>query len=226
MASTPDSPRSDSPRVRDPERTREKILDAAQALILDHGFSATSVDAVVQRAGITKGAFFHHFGSKADLAHELVRRYSRMDQEHLAAQLERARRLASDPLQQILVLIGLYEEEFAALDAPFPGCLFASYIYEAKLFDEEVHQVLRESTLHWRRVMRELLERAIEAHPPRVPVDLDSLADLFYSLTEGAFVMTKTLGDKTLLARQAQHLRNYMELLFTPPSKPSSGKAS
>src|SRR5262249_19520888 len=98
---------ADSPRIRDPERTREKILDAAQALILDHGFSAPSVDAVVTRAGITKGAFFHHFGSKADLAHELVRRYARMDQEHLAAHLERARRLASDPVQQILVLIGL-----------------------------------------------------------------------------------------------------------------------
>jgi TetR/AcrR family transcriptional regulator, transcriptional repressor for nem operon len=51
-----------------------------------------------------------------------------------------------------------------------------------------------------------------------VPVDLDSLADLFYSLPEGAFIMTKTLGDKTLLARQARHLRNYLELLFKQPS--------
>jgi hypothetical protein len=52
------------------------------------------------------------------------------------------------------------------------------------------------------------------AHPPRVPVDLDSLADLFYALTEGSFIMTKTLGDKTLLARHTRHLRTYLELLF------------
>lgn len=207
------------PRVRDPQRTRENILDAAQALILDHGYSATSIEAVVARAGITKGAFFHHFGSKSDLARALVERYARLDQEHLAEQLERARRLAADPLQRVLVLIALYEEEFDALQAPFPGCLFASYVYESKLFDEAVHGVLRDSTLHWRRVMRGLLDEVVEVHPPRVPVDLDSLADLFYSLSEGAYVMTKTLHDKTLLARQARHLRNYFELLFTPPSR-------
>lgn len=207
---------SAAPRVRDPEKTRERILDAAQALILDHGFSATSVDALVARAGITKGAFFHHFASKADLAHALVERYRRMDEEHLESRLERARRLSSDPLQQLLLLIALYVEEFESMTEPFAGCLFASYIYEAKLFDDEVLAIVRESALHWRRVMRELLDRAAAQYPPRMPVDMESLADLFYSVTEGAFVMTKTLGDKTLLARQAQHLRNYLELLFKP----------
>ena len=131
MASTPDIP-----RTRDPERTRERILAAAQALILDHGFGATTVDAVVNRAGITKGAFFHHFGSKADLARALVDRYALLDKQHLEHNMERAAKLASDPLQQVLVLIGLYEEEFESMAEPFPGCLFASYIYENKLFDE------------------------------------------------------------------------------------------
>src|SRR5687767_15426039 len=94
----------DAPRTRDPEKTRENILDAAQALILDHGFGATTVDAVVTRAGITKGAFFHHFASKAELARSLVERYAEMDRQHLAHHLERARKLASDPLQQVLLL--------------------------------------------------------------------------------------------------------------------------
>lgn len=206
----------ESPRVRDPERTRERILDAAQALILDHGFSATSVDAIVGRAGATKGAFFHHFGSKADLAKALVERYAALDREHLEQGLARAGKLSSDPLQQLLLLIAFYEEEFEAMLEPFPGCLFASYIYEAKLFDEATLAVLRESTLLWRRVLRGKLEEVAAAHPPRREVDMESLADLFYSLSEGAFVMTKTLGDKTLLARQARHLRNYLELLFGP----------
>ena len=206
----------DSPRVRDPERMRERILDAAQALILDHGFSATTVDAVVGRAGATKGAFFHHFGSKSDLARALVERYAALDRSHLEQGLARAEKLASDPLQQVLLLIAFYEEEFEAMAEPFPGCLFASYIYEAKLFDEATLEVLRESTLLWRRVLRAKLEEVAAIHPPRREVDMESLADLFYSLSEGAFVMTKTLGDKTLLARQARHLRNYLELLFGP----------
>jgi TetR/AcrR family transcriptional repressor of nem operon len=202
------------PRVRDPERTREKILDAALSLILDHGFGSTTVDAVVRRAGITKGAFFHHFASKAELARALVDRYALLDREQLARHLERARKLSSDPLQQVLILIGLYEEDFEAMDAPFPGCLFASYIYENKLFDEGTIEVLRASTLMWRQVMREMLERVVAVYPPKVPVELESLADLFYALTEGSYIMTKTLGDKTLLARHARHLRSYLELLF------------
>ena len=203
------------PRTRDPEKTRERILDAAQALILDHGYGATTVDAVVNRAGITKGAFFHHFGSKADLARALVDRYALLDKQHLEQQMERAAKLATDPLQQLLVLIALYEEEFQSMAEPFPGCLFASYIYENKLFDEATIAVLRESTLMWRRVAKQMLEKVAAAHPPKVPVDLDSLADLFYALTEGSFIMTKTLGDKTLLARHTRHLRTYLELLFS-----------
>jgi TetR/AcrR family transcriptional repressor of nem operon len=209
MASTPDVP-----RTRDPEKTRERILDAAQALILDHGYGSTTVDAVVGRVGITKGAFFHHFGSKSDLALALVERYAQLDREHLEHHMERARKLASDPLQQLLILIGLYEEDFEALAEPFPGCLFASYIYENKLFDAKTIEVLRGSTLMWRHAAREMLEKVAATHPPRVPVDLDSLADLFYALTEGSFIMTKTLGDKTLLARHTRHLRTYLELLF------------
>jgi TetR/AcrR family transcriptional repressor of nem operon len=209
MATSPDIP-----RTRDPARTRESILDAAQALILDHGFGATTVDAVVSRAGITKGAFFHHFASKADLARSLVVRYAEMDRQHLAHHLERARKLASDPLQQVLLLIGFYEEDFDALDGPFPGCLFASYIYENKLFDEGTLEVVRHTTLMWREEMTKLMAAVVEAHPPKIPVELESLADLFYALTEGSFIMTKTLSDKTLLSRHAKHLRNYLQLLF------------
>jgi len=215
----------DAPRpIRSAEKTRERILDAAQALILDHGFGSTTVEAVVGRAGITKGAFFHHFASKSELARSLIERFAQMDREHLELHLARAEKLAHDPLQQLLTLIALYEEEFEALDEPMPGCLFASYIYENKLFDTGTIEVLRASTLMWRGVMKRKLEEVVRSHPPRRDVDLESLADLFYSLTEGAFIMTKTLGDKTLLARQSRHLRTYLELLFAPdaPLKPPS----
>ena len=201
-------------RVRNPQKTRQNILDAAEALILNHGFGATSVEAVVSRAGITKGAFFHHFPSKSELGRALIERFAQADREFFAAQLERARRLSSDPLQQVLLLIGLYEEAFESMEEPTPGCLFASYIYENKLFDEPTLGVLRESTLHWRREMRALLDAVAAVHPPRLAVDMDALADLFYSITEGAYVMMKTLGDRTLLPRQARHLRHYLELLF------------
>ena len=46
---------------------RTKLLDAALAVIRGKGFAATSVDELCQAAGVTKGAFFHHFHTKEEL---------------------------------------------------------------------------------------------------------------------------------------------------------------
>ncbi|UCE76890.1 MAG: TetR/AcrR family transcriptional regulator, partial [Gammaproteobacteria bacterium] len=49
------------------EDTRKRILDAAQQLILSHGYSGMSLDQLIRQLGMTKGAFFHHFKNKHDL---------------------------------------------------------------------------------------------------------------------------------------------------------------
>ena len=105
------------------ENTRERILDSAQSLILERGFAGVSVDQLIKRLGLTKGAFFHHFKSKSDLARALIRRYADQGLKLFRDNLARARRLSDDPLQQLLILVGLYEELFANLTEPYPGIL-------------------------------------------------------------------------------------------------------
>src|SRR5690606_41602255 len=78
--------------ARNGAATRKSIMDAAQALILETGFSATSVDTVIARAGITKGAFFYHFRTKADLAEALVERDAAEDLHLLEEHLTQAER--------------------------------------------------------------------------------------------------------------------------------------
>ena len=78
---------------RGPE-TRDRILDSAEALIMDMGFGSTSIDRVLEGAGVTKGAFFHHFPSKADLGKALVQRYAKRDTELLEVTMARAEKLA------------------------------------------------------------------------------------------------------------------------------------
>lgn len=51
-------------RERDPAGTRQGLIDATVRLMLKQGFAATSVDLICKEAGMTKGSFFHHFGSK------------------------------------------------------------------------------------------------------------------------------------------------------------------
>jgi TetR/AcrR family transcriptional repressor of nem operon len=194
--------------------TRLEILDAAQDLILAQGFAGTSVDAILGRTRLTKGAFFHHFPSKHDLALALVERYAAGDSAMLRRNLERAERLHRDPLQQLLIFLGLLEESAEQLADPSQGCLFAAYVYEAQLFDERVHDVIRNSVVEWRSLLGEKLRAAAALHPPRMAVDWDEVADMVTVVAEGAYVMAKTTGDVRTLARQFRHMRNYLELLF------------
>lgn len=60
-------------RVVEPGETRSRIVAAAVALFAEQGFDATSVNEVVGRAGVAKGALYHHFGSKDDLLYEVYR---------------------------------------------------------------------------------------------------------------------------------------------------------
>ncbi len=207
---------------RDGTITRKAIMDAAQGLILETGYSAASVDAVISRAGVTKGAFFYHFKSKAELALALVRRDADADAAHLQGVLERAEALSRDPLQQLLICIGLYEEETAQLTAPYPGCLYASFIYESQLFDDATMKVVREVFGHWTQRITEKLEAAMRMYPPRLPVDVTTLAEMSLALAEGAFILSKVQRDPAALAAQWRHYRNYLELLFSPTLPQSS----
>lgn len=209
--------------ARDPQQTRTALLDAAEELILDRGFSATSVTEISGRAGVTKGAFFHHFSSKDDLARALVERFAEADLAELERNLARAERLSRDPLQQLLILVELYREKMEQLTEPYPGCLFASYCAEADVLDESTLEVPRRTMETWRRRLREKLERAAGRHPPAEEVDLDSLADMLTVVFEGAFVVSKTLEDAGTVADQLAHYRRYLELLFGAPGAERGG---
>jgi TetR/AcrR family transcriptional regulator, transcriptional repressor for nem operon len=200
--------------TRNPTETRTRIMDSAESLVLDHGFAGTSVDAVIAGAGVTKGAFFHHFASKAELGYALVERYAGRDAEHLESTLARAERLSRDPLQQVLIFVGLLEEEMESLAEPFAGCLFASYCYQQRLFDEPTLQVVRAAMLRWRGRLAEKLAAAAATRSPAPGVDLESLADMLLTIFEGAFILSRTMAEPKLVARQLGHFRRYLELAF------------
>ena len=198
---------------RDATATRNGIMDAAEGLILSQGFAATSVDKVVEAAGVTKGSFFYHFKTKTDLAHALVGRWAEADLGHLQSNMARAEALSRDPLQQVLIFIGLFLEMMSDLEEP-PNCLFASICYEADLFDDATLDVIRGAMGAWRERLGAKFAEVVAAHPPRLDVDAETLADMMTVTFEGAFVMSMSLDDPALVARQLEQYRNYVELLF------------
>ena len=196
------------------ERTRSKILDAAQEVVLSRGFAAASVDAIQEAAGISRGTFFYHFATKADLSRALIERYAASDRTVTDGFMKRAEKLVRDPVQQVLVFLALHEELFDDLTGIYPGCLFASYSYEAGLFDDETRAIVDEAVQHWRDVLGGKLEEAIERHPLALPSDPYVLADLAYGVFQGAFILSRLREDTSIMVQQLRQLRHHFELQF------------
>lgn len=199
---------------RDGNLTRTRIMDAAQDLILEQGFAATSVDRVLERASVTKGSFFYHFPTKQALAEALVRRWADADLDHLEIKLERATRLTTDPRERLLVFVGLFVEEAEGLSEGDPGCLFASYCYEVELFDAPVLEIIRATFAQWRTRLRPHFEEAARAYPPAEPVDPEELIDMLSVIFEGAFILSRVYRRPGIVAGQLRQYRQYLSLLF------------
>ena len=196
------------------EATRERILDTAQSLVLDHGFSAVSIDKLIESLDVTKGAFFHHFKNKNELAVQLIERYAQKDRDFFYDTLARGEKLGNDPLQQLLIMIGLWEEYFASLEKPYPGCLLASYIYELQLFDDHTRKIIKNVFLTWRDELTKRFKIIAKKYRPEKSVDLPSLADQFIVLIEGAFILSKSLNDTQIVVNQIRHYKKYIESIF------------
>jgi TetR/AcrR family transcriptional repressor of nem operon len=193
---------------------RARILDLAESAIISKGFAATSIDELVAGAGITKSGFFYHFKDKSELARALLQRHIERDQEILDNLFRRARELHEDPLHSYLVGLKLFAELLSDLPETWPGCLVAAICYQDQLFNREIRELNASSLLHWRRRFREHLDEIAERHPPRLPVDLDALADMVAVMVEGGIVLTKALRNPKLLADQILLYRTFIRSIF------------
>ncbi|HAA15442.1 MAG TPA: hypothetical protein DCE41_28575 [Cytophagales bacterium] len=193
--------------------TRGRILDESRELIFKNGFGGTTVDQIIERAGITKGAFFYHFKSKADLALALVEDFALFDRERHAQALSATEHLVDQPKQRLLAFIQFYIQVFEELQEP-PGCLFASVSNQQNLFEEEVKQVVTKAFTEWERVFAELLDAVLAQHPPKKAIDRASLLSHFNVVLEGAFILSKAMNDPKAPTLHLRQLKDYLDLLF------------
>lgn len=200
-----------------PTPARDRILDAAHELVLRQGFSATTVDAVLEEAAASKGAFFHHFPSKRALGRALVERYAAGDRRLLEDFLAAAEARAADPADQVVALLRAFEEAADDMALVQPGCLFVSFVYEQVPDTDGVRPLITDAIEHWRAVIGGKLEQA--RRDGRLPEDIDvaALADHVFTTFEGAFILARATRDSGHVRAQLGQLRRYLELLVGPP---------
>lgn len=196
------------------EQTRERILATAEPMILRQGFAGTSLDEILKATRLTKGAFFHHFKGKGDLARALVERYARNDYELFARFASEAEAASDDPLRQTMLFLKSFEDFIEGLAQPVGGCVFAAYTYESLQFDASIHAFIAHSLRRWTALYEKKFEAVLARYRPARPVTARDLADMIVAIVEGGFILTRSYNDATLVARQSRQFRQYLELLF------------
>jgi TetR/AcrR family transcriptional regulator, transcriptional repressor for nem operon len=197
--------------------TRERILDTAEAAVLDKGFAATSIDELIAAVGITKSGFFYHFRDKGALAKALLVRYIERENALFGDLFKRADALNEDPLHGFLVALKMMSELMADLPNGHPGCLVASYCYQDRLFDRGIIELNASAMLSWRERFRERLEVIAARYPPRIAVDLGDLADMLSVIADGGIILSKVVKDREALARQIMLYRDFIRVVFAGP---------
>lgn len=195
-------------------RTRERLLDLAYEAMIAKGIGATSIEELVEAAGITKSGFFYHFRDKQELARQVLARYRSMNDAQLDALSRRARELSEDPLHSFLIFLKLYAEESAAEIEAIPGCLVATVAFQERSFAHDVRLANIDMVRGWRDRFVTWLEEIVRVHRPNTEVDVELLADAGWSAIFGAFTLAKTTGPARVVAGQVLLYRDTIRRTF------------
>jgi TetR/AcrR family transcriptional regulator, transcriptional repressor for nem operon len=192
---------------------RARLIEAARSLVRHKGFAGTSVDELCAAAGVTKGAFFHHFATKEELGVALIDDWTAMTGAMFATHPYNA---VPDPLDRVFAYLDLRR---AILGQPIPdfACVAGTTVQEAFESSPLMRDAAERSIVSGAEHVRPHLAEAMAAHP--VPgVTAESLARQFQVAVQGGIILAKAANDPGLAREAFDHLERYLRLLFDRPA--------
>lgn len=195
-----------------PKRTnaRDKLMAAALRVIREKGFAATTVDDLCAVAGVTKGAFFHHFRSKDDLGVKAAEHWSETTSALFAAAPFHA---AADPLDRILAYLD-FREALVAGEVHEFTCLVGTLIQEVYATAPLIRSAAFASIERHAATLEADFDAAIAAHGAPAGVTARGLTIHTQAVIQGGFIIAKGSGDPGEAREAIAHLRRYIALLF------------
>lgn len=194
-------------RTRDPIKTRNDILQVAFSEIYKNGFQGVSIDKIVNKTDVTKGAFFHYFSTKKDLGYALVDEILKdMTLRRWIRPLTAYKNPISGILKQLKNTIDDATEEQMAL-----GCPLNNLIQEMSSVDPVFRDKLQAILSLWIVEIDKQLKRGQEEGYVKKDVDTRQAAEFIVTVHEGVFGVSKSMRDKKILRSLYGSLRKYLD---------------
>jgi TetR/AcrR family transcriptional repressor of nem operon len=189
---------------------RAKLLDAALLALRERGYNATTVDELCAAAGVTKGAFFHHFKSKEDLAVAAADYWSEVTGEMFA---EAAYHRHAAPLDRLFGYLDLRAELIRGAPAEFT-CVAGTMTQEIFQTNPKIREACFASISGHAATLEADIAEAVDLYGVDAGFTARSLALHTQAVLQGAFILAKAKDDPQAATDSVAHLRRYFELLF------------
>ncbi len=200
-------------RVRDPEHTRERLLQAAFREVHRYGFQSAGIDAILAATGVTKGALYHHFESKEALGYAIV--------EEIVANLTRDRWLR--PMlrkgQAIDILIGVVRRIPHRPEDIRTGCPLLNLAQEMSPLDEQFRKRLESIFLAWQEGVAALLRKGQSQGTVRRDLDADEAASFLVAMVEGYAILAKNAQDAKVWKVGTRNIAGWLRTLRAPGNR-------
>ena len=194
-------------RTRDPEGTRALLVENAFKEIHSHGYAGASLDRILASSGVTKGALYHHFKSKAALLHAVI------DDAVRPVVLDRWLEPLSESDDPIRTLA---ESTRARMANATPevmscGCPLNNLTQELAGVDEDFRKHLDRIADEWRAGIRAAFERGQRAGNVRKEVDVAAVASLVFATYQGLIGSVKTSHDQDAVLAALSMFQDLLE---------------
>ncbi|MGH9684170.1 MAG: TetR family transcriptional regulator C-terminal domain-containing protein [Candidatus Acidiferrales bacterium] len=197
-------------RLRDPERTRERLLQAAFREVHRSGFQSAGIDTILAATNVTKGALYYHFESKEALGYAVV--------EEKIAKLTRDRWLR--PMQSegeaIDILIGVVRRLPAGPQDVRAGCPLLLLAQEMSPLDEQFRKRLERIFLDWQEGVATLLRKGQAQGTVRRDLNPEEAGSFLVAMVEGYASLAKNAQDAKVWKAGIRNIAGWLRSLRPP----------
>ena len=199
--------------LRDPERTRERLLQAAFREVYRSGYQSAGLDTILAAAGVTKGALYHHFDGKEALGHAVIEEIIAPD---LRAKWLRPLQRGNDP---IYTLIGIVQSESVQPEAVRGGCPLNNLAQEMSPLDEGFRKRLSRLFQDWREGIATALREGQAQGRVRRDVKPAEAAGFLIATLEGYVSLAKNAQDAKVMKAGIRNIVGWLQSLRPPGNR-------
>ena len=194
-------------------QSKERILAGAKELFLSRGYTATTVDAICEKAELTKGSFYYFFESKEDLGLGVLD-WSLRQSTQMLASASYARIL--DPLEKAFAFLEHLEK--CSPEIWSGGCLLGSFSLELADTNSRMQQAVsgmfQAVADDFAKQLQPIAAQCIGKQAPSA----NELADTLLGILEGSIILAKAHRDPTRIPKAIRAFRLSLATLIAEPA--------